>query len=90
MLCETCEYLQVTASISPLKRVTCAVIYRPPHTPMPKFLSEFSNYCSAITQTKTNDEFYFMGDFFVNFVSARNYVKLFLEIMYINYHFPWI
>ena len=45
MQCETFEHLQVTESISPLKCVTCAVIYHPPHTPMSKFLSEFNDYC---------------------------------------------
>ena len=82
--------LKVTVSISPSKHVTCAVIYRPTHTPMSKFLSEFNAYCSAETQADTNDEFSFMEDFNINFMSISNNVKLFLEIMYMYYLFPMI
>ena len=36
MQCESFEHLQVTVSISHSTRVTFAVIYRPPHTPLSK------------------------------------------------------
>ena len=45
---ETFEHVQFTVSISPSKRVTCALIYRLPHTPMSQFLSEFIDYCSTV------------------------------------------
>ena len=51
------EHLQVTISISPSKHVTCAVINHPLHIPVPKFLSEFNNYCSSVIHTKTKAEF---------------------------------
>ena len=90
MQCETFEHLQVTVSISPSKRVTCAVIYHPPHIPLSKFLSKFNNYCSTVTQAETNHEFCIMRDFNINFMSDSNNFKLFLEIMYMNYRFPMI
>ena len=57
---------------------------------MSKFVSEFNGYCSTVTQAKTNDEFCFMGNFNINLMSDSNNVKLFLEIMYINYICPMI
>ena len=90
MQCETFEHLQVTVFISPSKRVTRTVIYRSPHTPMSKFLSEFSDNCSTVTQAQTNDKFCFMGDFNINLMSDSNNLKLFFEIMNLNYLFPVI
>ena len=72
------ENLQITVCISLVKRVTCAVIYRPPHTHMFKFLFEFGDYCSTVTQVKKSDEFCFSRDFDINLMSNSNNVKLFV------------
>ena len=73
--CETFEHLQVTVAILPSERVTCAFIYRPPHTSAHKFLSKLSDYCLAITQAKTNTELCCLGDFNIKLKSNINNVK---------------